>query len=65
MSLRTKTSCIPVISVYTSGAVRNDHICFLEQETLLLLLSTGWFQEWIRAWFHNQTKIYWRPYWRL
>ena len=23
--------------------------CFLEQETLPLLLSTGWFQEWIRA----------------
>jgi len=22
-----------------------------------LLLSTGWFQEWIRAWFHNWTKI--------
>jgi len=28
---------------------------FLEQETLPLLLSTGWFQERIRAWFHNQT----------
>jgi len=23
--------------------------CFLEQETLRLLLSTGWFQEWIQA----------------
>ena len=23
--------------------------CFLEQETLPLLLSTGWFHEWIRA----------------
>jgi len=21
------------------------------------LLSTGWFEEWIRAGFHNQTKI--------
>ena len=39
--------------------------CFLEQETLLSLLSTGWFQERIRAWFteannclfHNRTKI--------
>jgi len=31
--------------------------CFLEQETLPLLLSTGWFQEWIRAGYHNQTKI--------
>ena len=30
--------------------------CFLEQETLPLLLSTGWFQERIRAWFHNRTK---------
>ena len=27
--------------------------CFIEQETLPLLLSTGWFQEWIRA---NRTK---------
>jgi len=25
------------------------------------LLSTGWFQERIRAWFHNQTKINWGP----
>jgi len=25
------------------------HRCFLEQETLLLLLTTGWFQERIRA----------------
>ena len=39
--------------------------CFLEQETLPLLLSTGWFQERIRAWFHNQTKINWGPYGRL
>ena len=38
--------------------------CFLEQETLPLLLSTGWFQEQIRAWFHNQTKINWGPYGR-
>jgi len=28
------------------------------------LLSTGWFQEQIRAWFHNQTKINWGPYGR-
>ena len=27
--------------------------CFIEQETLPLLLSTGWFQEWILA---NRTK---------
>jgi len=30
-----------------------------------LLLSTGWFQERIRAWFHNRTKINWGPYGRL
>jgi len=30
-------------------------LCFLEQETLPLLLSTGWSQERIRAWYHNQT----------
>ena len=39
--------------------------CLLEQETLPLLLSTGWFQERIRAWFHNRTKINWGPYERL
>jgi len=39
--------------------------CFLQQETLPLLLSTGWFQEWIRAWLHNWTKINWGPYVRL
>ena len=39
--------------------------CFLEQETLPLLLSTGWFQKLIRAWFHNRTKINWGPYGRL
>ena len=39
--------------------------CFLEQETLPLLLSTGWFQERIRACFHNRTKIIWGPYGRL
>ena len=27
--------------------------CLLEQETLPSLLSTGWFKEQIRAWFHN------------
>ena len=30
--------------------------CFLEYETLPLLLSTGWFQEWIWTWCHNRTK---------
>ena len=41
--------------------VGSSHIkgprCFIEQETLPLLLSTGWFQERIRALFHNRTKI--------
>ena len=31
--------------------------CFLEQEILTVLLSTGWFQEQIQVRFHNQTKI--------
>jgi len=31
--------------------------CFIEQETVFSLLSTGWFQERIQAWFHNRTKI--------
>ena len=35
------------------------------RETFQLLLSTGWFQERIRAWFHNQTKIKGAPYGRL
>ena len=39
--------------------------CFPEQEYLPLLLSTGLFQERIRAWFHNRTKIYWGPYGRF
>ena len=26
-----------------------DYRCFIEQEHLPLLLSTGWFQEWVRA----------------
>ena len=32
---------------------------FPEQETLPLLLSTGWFEERIRAWCHKRTKINW------
>jgi len=31
--------------------------CFLEQDTLPLLLSTGSFQERIRAGYHNRIKI--------
>ena len=40
---------------------------FLEQETLPLLFSTKccWFQEWIWACVHNQTKINWGPYSRM
>ena len=36
--------------------------CFSEQDTLPVLLSTGWFQDRIRAWMHNRTKINWVPY---
>jgi len=27
-----------------------------------VLLSTGWFQERNRAWFHNRTEMNWGPY---
>jgi len=36
---------------------------FLEQETLPLLLSTGWFQDRIWAWIHNRTKT--RALWKI
>jgi len=39
--------------------------CLLEQGTLPLLRSTGWFQERIRAWYHNRTKVNRGPYGRL
>jgi len=39
--------------------------CFLDQETLFPLLSSGWFQERILAWIHNRTRIHWGPYERL
>jgi len=39
--------------------------CFLEQESLPLLLSTGWFQERIQVCFHNLSIINWGPYGRL
>ena len=39
--------------------------CFIEQEHLPLWLSTGWFQERIRAWFLNRTKINGGPYGRV
>ena len=31
-----------------------DPACFFKHETLLLLLSTGWFQAQISAWFNIQ-----------
>ena len=46
------------LSVVGSNLIKGSRY-FLEKKTLLSLLSTGWFQEWIRAWFHNQTKINW------
>jgi len=39
-----------------SNAIKGSR-CFLEQETLPSLLSTGWFQEQIGVQFYNQTKI--------
>ena len=41
-----------------SNSIKGSRCC-REQETSLSLLSTCWFQERIRAWFHNQTKINW------
>ena len=37
------------VEVVDSSPIKGPR-CFLEQETLPLLLSTGWFQERIRAW---------------
>ena len=44
------------VEVLGSSPIKDPH-CFFEQETLPLLLSTGWFQERIRAWIHNWTKL--------
>ena len=44
------------VSVMGSSPIKGPH-CFLEQETLPLLLSTGWFQERIKERLHAQTKI--------
>ena len=52
------------VKVLGSSPIKGTR-CFLEQETLPLLLSTGWFQEQTWAWFHNQTKINWGPHGRL
>ena len=48
-------------SVVRSNPVKASR-CFLEQETLSSLFSTGWFQERIWGWFHNRTKIHRVPY---
>ena len=50
-------------SVYVVGSntIKGSR-CFLEQETLPVLLSTGWFRERLRAWYHNGTKINGGPY---
>ena len=53
------------MAVSRSSSPIKDSSCFREQETLLSLFSTGWFQGGIRAWFtyakncffHNQTKV--------
>ena len=44
------------VTVVSSSPIKGLR-CFIEQETLLLLLSTGWFKERIPAWYHNRTKI--------
>ena len=44
------------LSVTSSNRI-NASPCFLQQETLPLLVSTGCFQEQIQAWFQNETKI--------
>ena len=36
------------VAIVGSSPLKGPH-CFLEQETLPLLLSTGWFQQHIRA----------------
>ena len=43
----TRDQWIPVSREFESH--QRPHCCFLEQETLLSLLNTGWFQEGIRA----------------
>ena len=52
------------VEIVVSSPIKGPR-CLFEQETLPLLLSTDWFQERIRAWFHNRTKINWGHYGRL
>ena len=49
------------VEVLGSSPIKGPR-CFLGQEPLPLLLSTGWFEERIRAWFHNRAKMKWGPY---
>ena len=42
------------LSVVGSSPIKGCR-CFLEQETLTLLLSTGWFHEWVCAIFQSRT----------
>ena len=51
------------VAQWNARLTRNVPRCFLEQETLSLLLSTGWFQERIRAWIHNRTKM--KALWKI
>ena len=43
------------VEVVGSSLIKGPR-CFLEQETLPLLLCTGWLQERIQELFHNQNK---------
>ena len=65
---RLFTLVIPQSNIVVCSKLRQpvkSSCCFIEQDTLPSLLSTGWFQEQIRAWIHNQTKINWEPYGRF
>jgi len=44
------------VKVVGSSPIK-DLRCFLQQETLPVLISTGWFQERIQSLNHNRTKI--------
>ena len=52
------------VEVVGSSSIKGPR-CFLDQETLPLLLSTGWFQGRFRAWFHNRTKNKSRALWKI
>ena len=52
------------VEVVGSSPIKGPR-CLLVQETLPVLITTGWFQERIRAWYQNRTKINWGPYGRL